>query len=274
MSDDKPTRDAPAAAPTAYPDEPPAVSGRHSTVRPEPVPPPPAPPRTSTRPAPAVALGHTSVDTSVDTAVEPPVVPTPVAAPAPEQAPLVEEPEPAVVHEYATEPDEARDELFPEPNAPLTTSKGTHVLGVVVGLVLAPLAIVVLLLGQARILDAQAAGWDATLDVTGIVLVVVGLVTLAWVLVLALWTPAAPITGGGLLTLAGGLALIAPGLTRTQVLRAIDSQGWHLTITQVTVAGTSGTLLVAGTLLLLAGIVAAVARRRGVRLGEFRERHR
>ena len=83
-----------------------------------------------------------------------------------------------------------------------------------------------------------------------------------------------PITGGTVLTLAGIVYLYLPSVAREQTLNVLTSSGWRLTVTQVTVAGTSGMVLAVGFLLLLAGIVAALARRRGVHLGEFRERHR
>jgi len=148
------------------------------------------------------------------------------------------------------------------------------VLGVVVGLVLAPVGIGITLLGQSRILAAQVDGWDGSTEVLGIVLVTLGLLVLAVVVLLGLWTPSVPLAGGGLLTLVGSVYLYAPAMAREQTLNVLSSSGWRLTVTQVTVAGTSGTLLVAGFLLLVAGLVAALARRSGVRLGAFRERHR
>ena len=131
-----------------------------------------------------------------------------------------------------------------------------------------------LLLGESRILQAQVNGWDASTEVLGIVLVSLGLLLLGCVLLLALWTPAVPITGGAVLTLAGIVYLYVPSIAREQTLNVLTSSGWRLTVTQVTVAGTSGMVLAVGFLLLLAGIVAGSARRRGARLGEFRERHR
>ena len=77
------------------------------------------------------------------------------------------------------------------------------------GLILAPISVVVLLLGESRILQAQVDGWDASTEVLGIVLVSLGLLLLGCVLLLALWTPAVPITGGTLLTLAGIVYLYA-----------------------------------------------------------------
>jgi len=166
------------------------------------------------------------------------------------------------------------DELFPDPNAPRTAHTGSHVLGALVGLVLAPLALGLLLLGQSRILAVQVDGWDASLELLGIVLVSVGAVLLAGLLVLGLWTAAVPIAAGVVLGALGGLQVYAPGIARMTTLDVVGADAWHLTVTQVSVAGASGTTLVAGVLLLTAGVVAALARRHGVRLGTFRERNR
>jgi len=165
------------------------------------------------------------------------------------------------------------DRLFPDPNAPRSTTVGSHILGILVGLILAPIGAAVLLLGESRILQAQVDGWDASTEVLGIVLVTLGLLLLGCVLLLALWTPAVPITGGAVLTLAGIVYLYLPSIAREQTLNVLTSSGWRLTVTQVTVAGTSGMVLAVGFLLLLAGIVVGAARRRGARLGAFRERH-
>ncbi|WP_448630354.1 hypothetical protein [Cellulomonas soli] len=141
------------------------------------------------------------------------------------------------------------------------------------GLLLAPIAMAVTLLGQSRILVVQVDGWTARSELAGIVLVTIGLVLLGTVLLLAVWTPALPIAGGAALTVAGGVFLFAPWFARERTLVVLPSEHWHVTVTQVVVAGTSGTLLVAGLLLLLGGVVAVIARRHGVHLGVFRERH-
>ena len=56
--------------------------------------------------------------------------------------------------------------------------------GVIVGLILAPIGVAVLLLGESRILQAQVDGWDASTEVLGIVLVTLGLLLLGCVLLL------------------------------------------------------------------------------------------
>lgn len=163
---------------------------------------------------------------------------------------------------------------FPDPHPPTPAGIWVHVLGVLVGLVLAPIGALALLLGQSRILVVQADGWDGDVEMLGIALVAVGAVLLACVVLLATWTAAVPVTGGAVLLLLGLPALVAPTFTARQTLLLVDPEGWHATVTQTVVAGTSGTLLLAGLLLLVAGLAAAAARRRGLRLGAFRERHR
>ncbi|KQR17132.1 hypothetical protein [Cellulomonas sp. Leaf334] len=261
-----------ARTPTTTTTEPGTDTGRHAIVRPAPTPPdepgadtaapvePPPDPVTSSTPTPTPTPDH-------DT---PEPVATPAAAPV-AALPPASAPTPATTAAPVAGED---DRLFPDPSAPRSTSVGSHVLGVIVGLVLAPIGVAVLLLGESRILQAQVSGWDASTEVMGIVLVSLGLLLLGCVLLLALWTPAVPITGGAVLTLAGIVYLYLPSVAREQTLNLLTSSGWRLTVTQVTVAGTSGMVLAVGFLLLLAGIVAGSARRRGVRLGEFRERHR
>lgn len=166
------------------------------------------------------------------------------------------------------------DELFPDPHAPRTPHAGSHVLGTLVGLVLAPVALVLLLLGQSRVLEVQVEGWDASLELLGIVLVSAAALLLAALLALGLWSAAVPITAGLVLGAVGGLQLYAPGIARAATLDLVGADAWYLTVTQATVAGTSGTTLVAGVLLLTAGVVVALARRHGVHLGAFRERNR
>ena len=250
-----------AAGPTST-SEPSSDTARHAVVRPEPTPPPPPPSgaRPSTVPAPPPAPS-----------------PAPVLASPPDDG--TEQPTTGQAPPQATQPagDQTRADdpaLFPTPNAPHRTATGTHVLGALAGLLLAPLAVTVLLLGQSRILAVQVVGWDDAVDWSGVVLVVLAVVALGWVALLAVWTPAAPITGGVVLTVLGAVALTAPHVVHTQVLRVVDESSWRSTALEVTVAGTSGTLLVAGFLLLLAGVVALAAHRRGLALGAFRERHR
>ncbi|MBO0899473.1 hypothetical protein J1G42_05735 [Cellulomonas sp. zg-ZUI222] len=220
-------------------------------------------------------------------APDPVRAPTPTAGrPAPAASPAGEAPEARTAPDpdgtdhaergarTRTDRSTADDELFPDPNAPRTPRTGTHVLGVLVGLLLAPAALGLLLLGQSRILRVQADGWDASLELLGIVLVSAGAVLLAALLLLGLWTAAVPVTAGLVLGVVGGVQLYAPGIARSTTLEVVGSDAWHLTASQVTVAGTSGTSIAAGVLLLTGGVTVALARRHGVRLGAFRERNR
>lgn len=235
-------------------------TGRHAVVRPAPTPP------DEPAPDPVVASATQPVEPAapVEASTAEPAAPAP--APATAAAPAAfAAPAPTATGD---------DHLFPDPNAPRSTTVGSHILGVLVGLILGPVGAAVLLIGEAQILDAQVDGWDASTEVLGIVLVTVGLLLLGAVLLLGLWTPSVPITAGTVLTLAGIVYLYLPSIAREQTLNLLTSSGWRVTVTQVTVAGTSGMVLAVGFLLLLAGLVAAAARRRGVHLGEFRERHR
>lgn len=165
------------------------------------------------------------------------------------------------------------DSLFPDPNAPRRIGAGTHVLGLLVGLLLSAVAALVTLLGVSRILSVEADGWVARVEVLGIVMVALGALLLGAVALLSLWTPWVGYTGGALLTLAGGVALVVPGVARTAMLDVVSAEGWQPTVVQTSVAATSGTLVVVGVLVLASGVVSHVARRHGIHLGAFRERN-
>ncbi|NUU16098.1 hypothetical protein HP550_02375 [Cellulomonas humilata] len=276
------TETLPAAARTTETTGPSLDTGRHAVVRPAPTPPDEPTPDPVVTPTAAAERAEPTATTTAERA-EPTAAPTPEPL-APEPAPVtaaapvtpVAPAAPAAPAAFAAPTPAAPgdDDLFPDPNAPRSTSVGSHILGVLVGLILGPIGAAVLLIGEAQILDAQVDGWDASTEVLGIVLVTLGVLLLGTVLLLGLWTPAVPITAGTVLTLAGIVYLYLPSIAREQTLNLLTSSGWRLTVTQVTVAGTSGMVLATGFLLLLAGIVIGAARRRGVHLGEFRERHR
>ncbi|GAA4628190.1 hypothetical protein [Cellulomonas oligotrophica] len=272
----------PHPAPDVEPAAEPAVdTGRHAVARPAPAPPEDVPADAHT--GPALVPGTGPVPVVAAPAPAPAPAPSPAPAPPSAASPPVAppaEPRPAtgataaVPRTVASPVEDPADELFPDPNAPRTPTWGAHVGGVLVALLITPFAIGLTLLGQSRILVVQAGTWDASLDVLGIVLVSIGLVLLCTLLALGLWTAAVPLTAGTVLTVTGAFALYAPGVARAQALEIVTSDAWTVTVTHVVVAGTSGTLLVAGALLLVAGLVTALARRRGVHLGVFRERNR
>lgn len=165
------------------------------------------------------------------------------------------------------------DDLFPGPHPPRRVGPGGHLLGIVVGLVLVPAALAAALVGEARILVAQTDGWDASTDVIGIVLVSVGVLVLALTVYLGVWSPTVPITGGTVMAVAGGVFLYAPSLARETVLALLDGTSWRTTGGNATVAATSGTMLLAGVLVLVAGLAAWQSRRRGKAIGDWRARH-
>jgi hypothetical protein len=267
------------------------AAARHAQVRPTPVPPEPAPPRISTMPdrapgstaAGAAAVGAagmaaagasgfapTGAGAAASTAAGAPtaVMSAPVTSVPVTSAPAI----PPGAGPGAAAP--GQSDLFPDPNAPRTITVGTHVLGVLVGILLPLASTIVAALGISRILVVEVDGWVAKVDVLGIVLVTLGALLLLACVLLSLWTPSVGLVGGGILTLAGGFALYAPGVARTAVLDVFSSEAWKPTVEQTVVVATSGTVVVIGVMLLGGGIVSSVARRHGIRLGAFRERHR
>ena len=268
------------AQPTAAEDE---ATARHAALRPTPVPPGPAttpttpppsglPQRRPTTaatppgapPAGAVATGGTGLGSGA-------VGATPGTAPGTAATEANEVPPPAAPASVTRTPS---PDLFPDPNAPRTITVGTHALGTVVGILLPLVSALVTVLGISRIVAVEADGWVAKVDVLGIVLVTLGALLLLACALLSLWTPAVGLVGGALLTAAGGFALFAPGLARTGVLDVLSSEGWQPTVVQSVVVATSGTLVAIGVLVLGSGIVSSAARRHGIHLGAFRERHR
>ena len=148
---------------------------------------------------------------------------------------------------------------------------GGHQLGILIGAVLSVFALVLLLLGEARILGSE----DPTAaDGIGIVLVTLAALLLAMVVYLGVWTAALPITGGVVLTVVGGFYLYFPTVARDETLRLLATDASRETVIYGIIASTMGMTFVVGVLLLAAGWALAVARRRGRALGAFRERQR
>lgn len=252
----------PAGTPHGEPDP-----GRHAVERPAPTPPAPAGwayDRPEHRP-PTAGVPSSAAPTPGAAPGDPRDERAPAAAPAPAPAPTAPPAPPPVGVD---------DELFPDGHTLRTPHAGSHVLGVLVGLLLGPVVAGLLLLGQSRVLVVQVDGWDASLELLGIVLVSAGVVLAALVLVCGLWTAAVPVTAGLVVGAVGGVQLYAPGIARMATLDALGDSTWQWTVVRATVAGTSGTTFTVGVLLLTAGVVVALARRRGVRLGAFRERNR
>ncbi|GIG40471.1 hypothetical protein [Cellulomonas phragmiteti] len=253
-------------------------AGRHAVQRPAPTPPTdpaPTPPRTGPTPVTTSPAGDERP--AAPAGSTPPVTPGTPGTADDDHGTAGPRPSDDAGRRPADDPGPRAsddDELFPDPHAPRTPHLGSHVLGALVGLLLSLPAAGVLLLGQSRILVVQHDGWDASLELLGIVLVSAGALLLAALLALGLWSAAVPVTAGLVLGGVGGLQLYAPGIARAAALDIVGADAWDLTTTQVNVAGTSGTTITVGVLLLAGGVVIALARRHGVRLGAFRERNR
>ncbi|GAA2721991.1 hypothetical protein [Cellulomonas aerilata] len=164
------------------------------------------------------------------------------------------------------------DGAFPAPYGPRTTGAGGHVLGVLIGLVLTAVALLVLLLGQSRVVADGIGGETLTVDALGIVLVAIGAALAALVALLAVRTSAIPFTGGLLALLVGGAYLFAPVASQRETIRLLaTAQNRDAVLNAVGVA-TTGTPFVLGLVLLATGTAASLVRRRGIEVGTFRAR--
>jgi hypothetical protein len=198
-------------------------------------------------------------------------------APVPEKAPEVVASEPTTVPEPA--PESAKEPLptrrglppeervFPSTVPPRGVGFGGHVLGVLFGLILAPLSVLVAGLGESRIVLAYGPPRTAWIDGLGTTLVVLGAVLLIGVVILGLWTAAVPITGGAVVTALGLLYVVIPETTYRETLRLFKTDANALTVDQLAVQGVSGVVLLLGVLVLTAGIAIAIARSAGRRRG-------
>jgi hypothetical protein len=146
------------------------------------------------------------------------------------------------------------------------------VLGVLVGLVVTAAALVLLLLGQSRILTAGVGEESVAGDPLGITLVTAGAVLAALAALLAVRTSAIPFTGGLLALLVGAAYLFAPVGAHRETVRLLATEQNRdavLTIVSATMAGTPFAL---GLVLLATGTAASLVRRRGIEVGSFRAR--
>jgi hypothetical protein len=160
-----------------------------------------------------------------------------------------------------------RHERLELPEPPSKPGLLRHVLGIVLGLVLTPVALGLAGVGVARLLDLVGTD-DPVADPAALVLLASGAGLLVVVVLLAIWSPAVPITGG-LVAVAAGLAfLVIPGPLDDAVRAVTDGRIRTEPVDQLTAASVSGQLLLAGALVLAGGIAAAVARRKGRRFGQ------
>ncbi|HZL03012.1 MAG TPA: hypothetical protein VFC48_07795 [Cellulomonas sp.] len=226
------------------------------------------------RPAPTPPPGVEAVHADA----MPTIVPDPVPEPVHAAPPTHDTAAPGSATPPGAPPASRTDVVPPEPVAPHATGFGGQVWGVVLGVLATPAALVLALVGQGRILAVQSGRqsdpWDASLDVLGIVLVTAAVLVLGVLVYLGLWTAVVPITGGVIATAFGAVFLYAPGIARNETMHWLATDSSRDTVSHATVAGTSGTILLVGFLLLSVGITTAMAKRRGRVLGEFRERGR
>ena len=161
----------------------------------------------------------------------------------------------------------AEKEIFPTSVPPRTVGFGGHLLGVVFGLVLAPLAVLVAGLGQSRIVLAYTPPRTGWVDGLGTTLLVIGALLLIGVVLLGLWSAAVPITGGAVVTAIGLAYIVVPETAYNQTLRLFRTDANALTVVQLDTQAVSGVVLLLGVLLLCAGIAVSAARSAGRRRG-------
>ena len=188
--------------------------------------------------------------------------PAPTPVPTPDPAPTTPAP-------MAPAPATPEEEVFPTVVPPRRVGFGGHLLGVLVGLVLGPFAVLVAGLGESRIALAYAPPQTAWIDALGTTLVAVGALVLICVVVLGVWTAAVPITAGVIVTAAGVTFLVIPERAYTEVLRIFRTDANALTVGQLDLQGVTGVVLLLGVVLLAAGVAIAVARRTGRRHGRL-----
>jgi len=164
------------------------------------------------------------------------------------------------------------DDAFPAPYGPRTTGAGGHVLGVLVGLALTLAALLLLLLGQSRVVGSGIGGETVSPDVLGITLVTVGSLLVALVALLAVRTSAIPFTGGLVALFVGAAYLFAPVESHRQTVRLLATAQNRHAVLDVIGAATTGTPFVLGLVLVASGTAASLVRRRGIEVGTFRAR--
>ncbi|HEY3437855.1 MAG TPA: hypothetical protein VGK35_09225 [Actinotalea sp.] len=161
---------------------------------------------------------------------------------------------------------EARRSTIPEP--PRKPGLGRHLLGILLGLVLTPVALLLTGIGMARLADATSTD-GAIGDVLGLTLLIIGVVLLAVIVLLGAWSPMVPITGGLVWGLALGIAFLVLPTTLGDWLGQWSADSVLPNgVQRLTDSAMSGSLLAIGAPLVAAGIAAARARRRGRRWAE------
>lgn len=293
---DRRPEDAPGAAPAAGPEQQPgtppapgspAAPGSHAAPRPYPpvtggpVAGPPTSPLPGVAATPGAAARAAVPPSQIPPAAPGAVLPdgrpiagwTPVGAPgtAPVDAGGQAQPlRPGEPDTTAGQPQRRADrhERLELPEPPPKPGVLRHVLGVLLGLLLTPVGLGLAGVGTARLLEIVGTD-DPVSDPAALVMLGSGVGLLVVVVLLAIWSPAVPITGGLLALTVGAAYLAAPGPVDEVVRSLTDGRVLTEPVDQLTAAATSGQLLVAGALVLAAGIAAAVARRKGRRFGQL-----
>lgn len=221
---------------------------------------PAAPDATTTTPAAPDA----TTATPTAAATPPAAAPAAVAAAAP--AALAAAPSRRERRERDGSTDRVAHEDLPE--RPRKPGAGRHLLGALLGLLLTPVALLLVGIGTSRLSDVAGSGNPAG-DVLGLTLLVLGAVLLAVIALLGAWSPLVPLTGGVVWGLALGTAyLVVPDLMQDTVDVVLGDRVLPAVVEQVTESAMSGLLVVVGALLLAAGVAAGRARRAGRRWAE------
>lgn len=221
---------------------------------------PAAPDATTTTPAAPDA----TTATPTAAATPPAAAPAAVAAAAP--AALAAAPSRRERRERDGSTDRVAHEDLPE--RPRKPGVGRHLLGALLGLLLTPVALLLVGIGTSRLSDVAGSGNPAG-DVLGLTLLVLGAVLLAVIALLGAWSPLVPLTGGVVWGLALGTAyLVVPDLMQDTVDVVLGDRVLPAVVEQVTESAMSGLLVVVGALLLAAGVAAGRARRAGRRWAE------
>lgn len=142
-----------------------------------------------------------------------------------------------------------------------------HLVGILLGVVLAALGLLTIGLGAARISELNVDGIQV--DNLGIVFVCLGAVIVAAVLSLGLWTAAVPFTAGIITTAAGGLLLFAPQIGANVINNLLRNNSNAVTIDWLIADGNAGWYFILGILLLVSGIVNSTLKRRVRRVAKM-----
>ncbi|WP_149203651.1 hypothetical protein [Actinotalea subterranea] len=151
------------------------------------------------------------------------------------------------------------------PERPSRPGIGRHLLGVLLGLVLTPVALLLVGIGVERLRDATGNDGPAS-DALGLTLLGLAVLLLVVVVLLGVWSPAVPLTGGLVWGVAlGVMYLFLPGVVEDVMAVVAGGRVLPAAADELGDHARSGALLVTGGLLVAAGLVAGLARRAGRR---------